>query len=599
MVMFRQMLPLFSLVIVSQFIHTIGIDAAPLISSEPRLPPLTPTPVPLPEYRTDPLPRFPPHFQFGAATASYQIEGSPSTDSRQPSIWDWFSHQANKTNNGDSGDIADQSYTKYKTDITLLQDLGVTYYRFSLSWSRIMSVQPDDTQDTVQINMAGIQHYNDLINALIDAKITPFVTLYHWDVPLVYSELHSPNRGWTNSTYIIPLYLAYARTAFHYFGDRVKHWLTFNEPHTFCVQGYSSGGVHAPGRCSDPQCAVSGGGNDAIEPYLCGHSVLLAHAYAADIYHTQFQPLQQGEIGITLDVGYAEPLNYNSTADAEASERYMEFGFAWFADPVAFGVYPPSMRQNVGTRLPHFTDAEAQLLKKSSDFMGVNHYTSVYVAAVQPTTEPISPSKTNCGPNCDVNLYVTTVRNGIPIGPQADSSWLQVVPAGFKLVLRWINSRYNHPAIWITENGVDVPNENQLVLPQSLVDTFRVNFLSSYLAALSSAIEDDGVNVKGYFVWSLLDNFEWADGYAKRFGIVHVDFLHDGERMPKESFYWYASLIENHRQQENHDGSANNTVIVHVDTSKSVKSLSVLSSSPLPVLLIANLVLLGAFVYLI
>jgi len=380
------------------------------------------------------------------------------------------------------------------------------------------------------INPLGIDHYNEVIDTLISAGIQPFVTLYHWDLP---SDLETNYGGWTNAS-ISDFYTLYAQTVFAAFGDRVKFWLTFNEPLSFCWLGYGAG-IHAPGRCTER--SICPYGDSATEPYLCAHNVLISHAETVQIYREQFQPTQKGHIGITLNCDWAEPLT-NSTADQLAAERNLLFQLGWYADPVWFGDYPAVMKQFVGNRLPEFTPDQQKLLKGSYDFFALNHYTTSYASNC---SNP--PANLTLGWQTDqrVNLTKTSV-NGTLIGPPADSSWLYVVPWGFRKILNWIWQRYNTP-IYVTENGVDVPNESSLPILVALNDTFRVNFYQSYLSNLLAAITEDGVDVRGYMAWSLLDNFEWADGYSKRFGVHYVDYENNLTRYTKLSSNYLRGVI--------------------------------------------------------
>jgi len=318
------------------------------------------------------------------------------------------------------------------------------------------------------------------------------------------------------------------------FGDRVKYWLTFNEPLSFSVLGYDNG-IHAPGRCSDRSTCPTG--DSSTEPYIVSHNVLLSHSAAVNSYRTKYQSQQKGKIGITLNCDWAEPYS-SSSDDVDAAERHLEFNLAWFADPVFFGDYPEVMKERVGNRLPNFTDEQKQALKGSHDFFGLNHYTTQYVIN-DPTAVPGYYE-------ADQGLITTPYsQNGTIVGPQADSSWLFDVPWGIRKMLNWVAARYGNPLLYITENGVDVPNESSMSLDEALDDTFRINFLEGYLDNVGLAI-GDGCQVKGYFVWSLLDNFEWADGYTKRFGIHYVDYNNNMTRYQKNSALWYSDYIKSH-----------------------------------------------------
>jgi len=268
------------------------------------------------------------------------------------------------------------------------------------------------------------------------------------------------------------------------------------------------------------------------------HNILLAHAKAVKSFRDKFQPIYGGKIGITLNSDWAEPLDPDRPSDVAAAERYMDFMLGWFAHPVFLGDYPAIMRDRVGPNLPRFTPEEIQLVLGSHDFFGLNHYTSVYVTDA---TTPDAPP----GWLYDSGVRTTYFRNGIPIGPRAESEWLYVVPWGFQKLLRWIKEQFNDPDIYVTENGVSVPDESNLPLEVALNDTFRVNYYADYLRALTQSITVDNVKVRGYFAWSLMDNFEWADGYAVRFGIHYVDYKDNLKRYVKNSARFYANFIAN------------------------------------------------------
>lgn len=290
------------------------------------------------------------HFMFGTATAAYQIEGAIDKDGRLPSIWDVFCEESGKVHNGDSGKIADDSYNRWREDIQMMKALNLTNYRMSLSWARILP-------DGHTVNEIALQHYRNVINELLAEGIEPFVTLYHWDLPqAVYEETYG---GWINES-IVDYFVNYAETVFFVFGKMVKNWLTFNEPWTFCVEGYD-GGQHAPGRCSDRNSCPEG--NSGVEVYQCAHSVLLSHAAAVKKYREKGYD-QYGNISITLNVDWAEPAS-ESEEDKAAAQRNLLWQVGWFADPIFFGDYPQEMRDYVGYRLPVFT------LDQKADLQGI------------------------------------------------------------------------------------------------------------------------------------------------------------------------------------------------------------------------------------
>eukprot|EP00249_Psilotum_nudum_P025511 c30054_g1_i1 orf=231-1817(+) len=466
---------------------------------------------------------FPPGFVFGTATSAYQVEGAYDTGGRGSSIWDTFSHEPGHIMDGSNGNIADDEYNRFQEDVELMANFSVDAYRFSISWSRIY---PNGKGD---VNQDGINHYNSLINALLIKGIQPFVTLYHWDLP---QALQDDYNGWL-STQIVNDFAAYAETCFKMFGDRVKHWITFNEPHSFASQGYAGYGLLAPGRCS----GLCRNGNSKTEPYIVGHNVLLSHAAAVKIYREKYKPQQSGNIGITLDSKWYEPLT-GSTNDIAAANRSLDFELGWFLDPIIFGDYPQSMRENVGNRLPSFTNVSTMAVKGSWDFIGINHYTTYYAQ-----DSNSSVAETVLGDDPDSHSLTPFIRNGKQIGRPSAAIWLYVVPWGMKKLMDYIRVRYNNPTIFITENGYCDPNNPFLPLQDALQDNNRISYHSGYLSNLLSAIRD-GSDVRGYFVWSLLDNWEWNSGFSVRFGLHFVDYHHNLTRYPKASVKWFRELLQ-------------------------------------------------------
>ncbi|KAJ4830026.1 Beta-glucosidase 12 [Turnera subulata] len=330
----------------------------------------------------------------------------------------------------------------------------------------------------------------------------------------------------------------YAEICFKEFGDRVKHWITLNEPWSYAIGGYASG-ISAPGRCSDWQNLNCTGGNSATEPYIVAHNQLLAHSAAVNVYKNKFQATQKGSIGISLAINWFVPFN-NVKINRHAARRAIDFMFGWFMDPLTSGDYPRTMKSLVGNRLPKFSGKESELLKGSFDFIGLNYYTANYAANV-PLYNPLNASYLT-----DSRANLTTERNGILIGPKASvagSDWLHIYPRGIRDILLYTKRKYNNPLIYITENGVSELNNASLTLKEALADTMRVDFHYRHLLFLQKAIKD-GVNVKGYFAWSLLDNFEWTAGYTVRFGINYVDYKHGLKRYPKLSAHWFKNFLK-------------------------------------------------------
>ncbi|VAH33312.1 unnamed protein product [Triticum turgidum subsp. durum] len=381
------------------------------------------------------------------------------------------------------------------------------------------------------VNREGIKYYNNLIDELLSKGVQPFVTLFHWDSPQgledKYGGFLSPN--------IINDYKDYAEVCFREFGDRVKHWITFNEPWSFCVTGYERG-VFAPGRCSPWEKANCSAGDSGREPYTAAHHQILAHAAAARLYKQKYKAVQKGKIGISLVSNWFTPLS-RSKSSVIATRRAIEFMLGWFLDPLARGDYPGSMKELVGNRLPRFTKKQSKLVKGSFDFIGINYYTTNYADSL-----PLSNGLRNSY-STDAQANLTGVRNGVPIGPQAASPWLYVYPKGFHDLLLYLKEKYRNPLVYITENGVDEANNKSLPLEEALKDDARIEYHHMHLDALLSAIRD-GANVKGYFAWSLLDNFEWASGYTVRFGLHFVDYNHGRKRYPKRSAGWFKRFLK-------------------------------------------------------
>ncbi|KAL4193724.1 hypothetical protein AMTRI_Chr06g178230 [Amborella trichopoda] len=479
---------------------------------------------------------FPPSFIFGVATSSYQIEGATNEGGKGPSIWDIFSHSEGKIRNGDHGDIAVDHYHRYKEDVELIAKLGFDAYRFSISWPRIF---PDGFG--TEVNKEGITYYNNLIDALLEKGIHPSVTLYHWDLPY---KLHETMDGWLSKN-IVKCFALYAETCFEAFGERVKHWVTFNEPLQTAVNGYGTG-IFAPGRCSDRK--HSDLGDSSTEPYLVAHIQLLAHAAAVEVYKRKFKDIQGGVIGLALDCEWAEPFS-DSLEDKEAAQRRVEFQLGWFLDPIYFGDYPAIMREKLGDRLPKFTNDEVALLQGSVDFVGLNHYTSRFI-------KPCSRGFQWNGFYDEQELERIAEWDGKAIGERAASEWLYIVPWGIRKVISYMTEKYDRPPIYVTENGMDEEDGESLSLQDALNDTKRVNYFKGYLTSVANSIKD-GADVRGYFAWSLLDNFEWAQGYSKRFGLVYVDFKDGLTRHSKASANWFSDFLHKNDQVLGQNGVMN------------------------------------------
>ena len=404
-----------------------------------------------------------------------------------------------------------------------MQSCGAKAYRFSIAWSRI--IPQGGRSDPV--SQEGLDHYVKFVDDLLEAGITPMVTLFHWDLP---DNLERRYGGFLNKEEFVADFEHYARVCFKAL-PKVRHWITFNEPYCSAILGYSTG-AFAPGRTSNR--AKNPVGDSSREPWIVAHNIIIAHGAAVKAYRNEFKREAKGVIGITLNADWVLPYDDTRKADRLACQRRLEFWISWFADPIYFGHYPASMVAQLGSRLPSFTPDESALVKGSNDFYGMNHYTTNYIRH-RLTPPPLD----DYAGNLDV-LYRN--NDGLWIGPQTQSSWLHPHAPGFRALLNWISDRY-HPTggIYVTENGTSIKNENSLSVlsdPNSsqniLNDEFRALYFTDYIGQLVKAVQLDGVDVRGYMAWSLMDNFEWAEGYETRFGCVYVDY-ETMERKPKKS----------------------------------------------------------------
>lgn len=458
---------------------------------------------------------FPKDFVWGVGTASYQVEGAYNEDGRGCSIWDTFSgvntvgmigSQCEKApcpinggmfDKGATGSVADDQYHKFKSDVAMMKKMGLPYYRFSIAWPRLVPTG----QISDGINQAGIDYYNNLIDELIKNGIKPAVTLYHWGLPQSLLDPTKNKSGWYSAdatgkpTYeIVPDFLDFADLCFRSFGDRVKYWITFNEAWTFTYLG--SGNGKAPG--------IPAYNNISKWPYIAGHNVLMAHIRTVKLYRTKFAHFT-GQIGMTNNVDWREPKTHDPK-DCGASERQVLFWLGWFSDPLYFGDYPDAMKRIVGAHLPRFNKTEKELFKKyKPDFFGLNHYGTAWV--------------TNSDDAGFMMAYGDTSEDGFP---KAQSDWLYGSGWGFRKLLNWVHNRY-HPegGIIVTENGWSIKAVNE---KEGVVDTPRMYFYANYTSEMLKAIKEDGVDVRGYFAWSLMDNYEWERGYTERFGLIYNDY---------------------------------------------------------------------------
>lgn len=434
---------------------------------------------------------FPEGFIFGAATSSYQIEGAVNQDGRGQTIWDTYSHTKGKVDNFENGDIACDHYNRYQDDVDLMKGLGFNGYRFSFAWSRILP------EGIGAIEERGLDFYDRLIDSLLEAGIQPYATLYHWDLPQALQD----KGGW-ESRDSIQWFNEYTNVVTKHYGDRIKHWATFNEP--FVVSFVSNWqGRHAPGKKSLPTALK------------VAHHLHLSHGKAVPVIR---ENVEDAKAGIVLDLHHYIPKT-DSDADVAAAKRQENLYNYWFTDPVLKGQYPSELVDYLGDALDGIDLDEISDACVPLDFVGINYYMLNRVEHAEDTHE----FKTRVVP--DENAIIT------------EMNW-EVYPQGLYEQLMWLKNHYNVPAIYITENGAAFDDTLE---DGEIHDVLRVNYFQGHLGAVQDAIEA-GAPVKGYFAWSLMDNFEWALGYAKRFGIVHVDF-ETLERTPKDSAKYYSRVI--------------------------------------------------------
>lgn len=440
-------------------------------------------------------------FYWGAATASYQVEGAYNEDGKGFSVWDAFTHDG-RSFNGDTGDVACDHYHRIEQDVKLMKEMRLKAYRFSISWTRILP------NGIGEVNEKGVEFYNKLIDCLLENGITPFVTLFHWDYPYHLENLG----GWRNDE-SSEWYLNYAKICFERFGDRVKNFITFNEPACFIGLGYKDG-VHAPGYKLDSRSLIR-----------MAHNVLLSHGKAVKAIR-EIRP--DCKIGFAPNAGPIIPFT-DSQEDIEAAKKGYFFAnrdnwagsVVWWSDPILLGRYPEETDafRDLGQYLPESYKEDLKIISEPIDFYGQNIYSGIYCEA-----------KENGGFRAvKVPSHYTYSTMKWPITPEA----LYWGP-------KFLYERYNKPII-ITENGIAC---HDIVSSDGKVhDASRIEFLERYIKCLKDAT-NDGVDIRGYFCWSLMDNFEWAEGFWPRFGFIYVDYPNDCKRIPKDSYYWYKNLIE-------------------------------------------------------
>jgi len=437
--------------------------------------------------------RFPAGFLFGTATAAYQIEGGHDADRKGPSIWDTFCRRPGAISTGETGDVACDHYHRWRDDVALMKELGLTAYRMSISWPRVIP------QGTGRSNEAGLAFYDRLVDALLENEIRPFVTLYHWDLPQTLQD-----RGGWSAPETVAAFGRYADVVARRLGDRVRDWMTLNEPEVSAFAGHYVG-VHAPGTKDFPTAV------------LASHHLLLAHRAGAAAVRSASPGAR---VGIALNLSPCDPAS-ESPADAEAATRMDGFLNRWFLDPLFGRGYPKDMVELYGT---HFRRAaELEGYDGKLDFLGVNHYTRHIVRAS--ATDP------------------RRAESLTPDGLERTAIGWEVRPASFRELLARLHRDYAPEHIFVTENGAAY---DDVLVDDRVDDPARVSYLERYFDAAAWALAD-GVPLRGYFIWTLMDNFEWAHGTSKRFGIVHTDYRTQRRRV-KASGEWYRRLIAAHRE---------------------------------------------------
>jgi beta-glucosidase len=447
---------------------------------------------------------FPPGFIFGAATAAYQIEGAVHADGRGPSIWDTFSHTPGKTFQGDTGDVAVEHYTRYPEDVALMKELGLSAYRFSVAWPRVLP------QGAGRVEQRGLDFYRRLVDELLGAGIEPWLTLYHWDLPQALQDLG----GWANRD-TAARFADYAGIVHDALGDRVPHWSTLNEPMCSALLGYMAG-EHAPGE------------RNAVHAARAVHHLLLGHGLAARLLRDR----GADQLGITLNFTPMTPVG-EQPVDVDAARRLDGQQNRMFLEPIVRGAYPADVVDDLaaaGAPLP-VQDGDLEVISTALDWLGVNYYfRSTVRGGVEPTGKP-SPF-----------IGAEDIDDLDPEGPTTSMGW-GISPEAFTDLLLRLRDEAPGLPLFVTENGSAWPDA---VSPDGRVhDPERTDYLLRHLEAMCLAMEK-GADVRGYFAWSLIDNYEWARGYAQRFGLVHVDYATQ-RRTLKDSAYAYREVLRRHR----------------------------------------------------
>ena len=437
---------------------------------------------------------FPEDMLWGAATASYQIEGAWNEDGKGESIWDRFSHTPGKIEDGSTGDVACDHYHRYPEDIELMKRIGLNAYRFSISWPRIFP------EGAGTANPAGLAFYDSLVDGLLEAGIRPFLTLYHWDLPQKLQD----DGGWANRD-IVETFRDYAVSVVNHLGDRVKNWIVFNEPPVFVYLGYQLG-MHAPGL------------SDAAMTMAASHHVNLALGVTLKALR---ESGKAEHVGTTYNLMPTHPAS-DSAEDKAAADRWDQVFNRWFVDPILLGKYPEEMFRRFEPLMDCVKPDDMAMMKQPLDFIGLNIY-SRWVTVHDPAVPTLE------------------ARGVVPEGAETTAMGWEIYPESIYEMLVRLKQDYDDPVIYVTENGAAF--EDTVDADRNVKDERRIDYLERYLEQVARAA-DEGVRVKGYFVWTLMDNFEWAYGFTKRFGIVYTDY-DTQERIMKRSAHWYADTIRN------------------------------------------------------
>jgi 6-phospho-beta-glucosidase len=462
--------------------------------------------------------KFPNDFLFGAASAAYQVEGAWNEDGKGVSNWDVFSKLPGKTFENTNGDIAVDHYHRYKEDIKLMAEMGLESYRFSIAWTRIIP------NGDGQVNLKGIEFYNNLINECLKYGIVPFVTLYHWDLPQNLEECG----GWTSKR-TVDAFEKYAKVCFEAFGDRVKHWITFNETVVFCGLGYLNG-THPVGAEVNPK-----------NYFQATHNVFVAHAKAVQAYKTLNQ---FGEIGITHVFSPAFSIDDNPD-NQFAAYHSNQYDIAWYYDPILKGTYPEYVVTQLNEKgwTPKWSEEELNLLKLSApnnDFIGLNYYQPKRVIKNNLVDEAVEKTREN-STGAPGNVSFDGVYKTVMMEDKKYTKWgWEIAPDAFLEGLRMLKADYGHVKMYITENGL---GDEDPIIDGEIVDVPRIKFIEAHLKAVKNAIEE-GINLKGYYAWSVIDLLSWLNGFKKQYGFIYVDHKNNLARKKKLSFYWYKKVIE-------------------------------------------------------